>query len=372
MSTIFSTNFIFLIGTIVLSLQRSSNASFATTKVGYSGRGHVQYGSIVPSSTCRTSLTNRCVLNNHENTSRLTPSAFALRSKTEHNNEDFANTNYGGYKNIGENEDKMRDVSSFDVHAARIHLESVMASSISSKEYVGIDEKNHLLSTVVYNSLPPSMRLYKESDPNQFDDFQLPLPPVMTSMQRRRKETEIRLLKELKNGDSSVEQLWYLWYNERGPDAAAKLHRADRLVEQGQEGYEEAQILLFELIKEYGVHWPEPSNRLANLYHVKGNLKVSEAIWSVVLAVKPWHFGAQSGMHMVYTGLGDHEKANFWKDRLLPGLNTDRAMWVHTAVKAASEKLSEAENVLRHLFGDQDSHAIDSSSGKNTEAMDWQ
>jgi hypothetical protein len=281
-------------------------------------------------------------------------------------------------ENPGNEANEHEEDDSFDVEAARRRLEALVSSSINEREEFRAPQNQG-------QSSPPSLMSFKgerKSAPHtrseissifqwflpmndymQVDDFLPPHPP-MTSIERKRKEVEIELLTELQNGDQALTDLWDLWFYERGKDAADKLHYADELTGRGPQGWDEAEQILRELIDEHGVHWAEPVNRLATLYFIQGKLEQSETCCRTVLAVKPWHFGALSGLVMVYAGLHESESARDWAAKRLPtfapvGPNRRRDQWVKNAVHQARDKLSQAEHELHNLFGEQDEYATD-------------
>ena len=45
----------------------------------------------------------------------------------------------------------------------------------------------------------------------------LPPPPPLTSIERDRRMAKLKLLAQLEDGDEALEQLWSLWFAERGP-----------------------------------------------------------------------------------------------------------------------------------------------------------
>jgi hypothetical protein len=117
------------------------------------------------------------------------------------------------------------------------------------------------------------------------------------------------------------------------------------------------------LIEEYGVYWAEPVNRLATLCYMQGRMEEAETYCKQVLAVKPWHFGALSGMVMIYAGARDSQSARMWASRRIPtfapsGPNRRRAGWVQHAVREAMESLFSAESRVIEAFGEPDEHSL--------------
>ena len=181
-------------------------------------------------------------------------------------------------------------------------------------------------------------------------------PPPLTTIGRSRCEAEISSLSSLIDSDDALSDLWTLWFAERGPRASQELMMAEQFAMGGPKYWEKAEEKLRKLIDEHGVHWSEPVNRLATLLYQQGRLRESKELCEVVLAVKPWHFGALSGIVMVCAGLGDANAARMWADRRLPPLRPDgdtterRVEWVERTVREATKSLKRAEDMLQKEF----------------------
>lgn len=177
----------------------------------------------------------------------------------------------------------------------------------------------------------------------------IPQPPL-TAIARERRLKEISLLSSLTQSDEAVNELWALWIAEKGPAAATLLLRAEQLM--SVESYEEAETILWSLIRQYGVHWAEPVNRLATLKYMQGRLEESKTLCEVVLQTKPWHFGALSGIVLVCTAMNDATGARMWADRRLPPFlsnDSGRNVWINHALEDATKCLNEASKVGRNL-----------------------
>jgi hypothetical protein len=92
-------------------------------------------------------------------------------------------------------------------------------------------------------------------------------------------------------------------------------------------------------------------------------MEEAETYCKQVLAVKPWHFGALSGMVMIYAGARDSQSARMWASRRIPtfapsGPNRRRAGWVQHAVREAMESLFSAESRVIEAFGEPDEHSL--------------
>lgn len=212
-------------------------------------------------------------------------------------------------------------------------------------------------------------------------DVSLPRAPPLTSIDRERREAEIQMLRQLEYGDESLADLWTLWFQERGSAAGARLLLAEELTAQGPNKWDEAEDVLRGLVDEYGVYWVEPVNRLATLLYMQGRMLESETLCKMVLAIKPWHFGALSGIVMIYAGEHDAQSARQWASRRLPtfapsGPNRRRAGWVQKAVRDAMESLLSAEKRVVDSFGAPDDHTRQRNNKNNRNEMDdegdWQ
>jgi len=181
----------------------------------------------------------------------------------------------------------------------------------------------------------------------------------LTEIQCVQRVAEIKILGKLIKGDEYLSDLWELWFQERGPDAAITLYKADRLINEGPSSWKRAEIILRSLIEKHSVSWAEPLNRLATLAYLQGKMDESEALCKMVLAVKPWHFGALSGIVLVYVGMNDSQSAFSWANRRLPSFipnspNVSRIAWVRDALKEAKQTLLNTEEHAQLSFGDHD------------------
>jgi hypothetical protein len=268
-----------------------------------------------------------------------------------------------------QSENRDNDGDSFDIEAARRKLESIVGESdVGGRIY---DEPKSTLSKSARSFQALFLSLEERS---------VPEAPPLTSIERERREAEIKMLLHLGHGDASLADLWTLWFQERGSKAAARLVQAEQLAN-NPSTWEEGEIALRVLIDSYGVHWVEPLNRLATLYYMQGKLKESEALCKAVLTVKPWHFGALSGIVMVYAGLHDVDEARQWAAHRLPsfaptGSNRRREQWVQKAVREAQDSLLAAERRLQDSFGKRDHDIIDGTNNNYYNELDnkdyWQ
>jgi hypothetical protein len=244
----------------------------------------------------------------------------------------------------------------FDVEAARRQLESLVGSGAPAeqpqqRQFEEVPRRPMFASISIESTLllpePPKL------------DVSLPARSPLTTIERERRSAEILLLAHLNDGDEALSDIWNLWFSERGPKAAALLRKADNLVGEGPQGWKEAEEILRDLIEEHGVHFSEPVKCLALLCYLQGRMEEALSLNQMVLAVKPWHFGALSHIVMIYAALGDSVSAGRWAAFRLPtfpplGSNRRRTRWVERAVVDATIVLHEGEKNLAETFGESD------------------
>jgi hypothetical protein len=261
-----------------------------------------------------------------------------------------------------------------DVEAMRQRLESLHGGDGNTRREMDFR------GTTQAPQVPTANRYSLLSHNSPVNDVTLPAANPLTSIDRERRQAEIQMLRQLEYSDESLSDLWTLWFQERGPGAAARLLEAEELTGQGPASWDQAEKVLRSLIEEHGVYWAEPVNRLATLFYMQGKMDESETLCKIVLAVKPWHFGALSGIVMVYAGVHDTQSARQWAARRLPtiapsGPNRRRAGWVQHAMRDAMESLSAAEMRVMEGFGKPDEHVRRSNKVVNDHDEgddDWQ
>jgi hypothetical protein len=144
-------------------------------------------------------------------------------------------------------------------------------------------------------------------------------PAMLTSLERKRRVLEIELLQNLMHDDETVHQLWLLWFTERGNQGNATKQLYDATTYSNDPNtWDKAEAILRDLILHHGIYWVEPMNRLATLYYLQGKYQQSIDLCKVVLHVKPWHFGALSGMVGLYIQTNDLQQAKVWSEKRLP------------------------------------------------------
>lgn len=258
------------------------------------------------------------------------------------------------------------DEGYFDLEEARERLEALVGDELESQQQMQTVERPTVRSPT-----------YTQSAELPALDVILPPAPPMTTIERERREVEIQLLETLREGDDKISDLWTLWFGERGSDAAQKLAQAEEYTNEGPAKWKEAEDILQELIQEHGIYFVEPVNRLATLYYMQGHLDQAETLCKIVLAVKPWHFGALSGIVMIYAAQADSDKARLWAPSRLPtfaptGANRRRISWAEKAVESAKESLANAEQRVQDLFGKPDDYTMEVDNSCDHDHDDWQ
>jgi tetratricopeptide (TPR) repeat protein len=267
----------------------------------------------------------------------------------------------------------------FDVEAARRELEALVGGGGGGSVSGDLPPQHQQQSKQQLPEIPSSSSLL--SGPSTLPatpllDVTMPPQLPLTTIQRERRLAEIEHISQLVNGDESLTDIWNLWFSERGPKAEALLQKADDLISEGPAGFRQSEEILRGLIGEYGVFFVEPVNRLATLYYLQGRLEEALPLNKIVLSVKPWHFGALSGIVMVYAGLGDAERARQWAAFRLPSSAQTRRrhQWVERAVLDIQGALNQAEKRNVDGFGKPDCH-IQINSFQDDAASDddaWQ
>ena len=160
------------------------------------------------------------------------------------------------------------------------------------------------------------------------------------AMRERLLLAERALVASLADGDRAVPALWAHWFGEEGEVARESIQDANEVLDDPA-GAGEASSLL-QLIDEFP-EWAEPINRLATLRYLQGRFDESVALCERVLALKPWHFGALSGIIMCHTELRAFDEAKRWSELAMPPIQStaQRAQWVQRALAAIDSRLAK-------------------------------
>lgn len=255
------------------------------------------------------------------------------------------------------------DEVNFNVEVARERLESLMGGSIPPNQH----HHHHVASSSSSSSTdssssdprPPPLSLQSVLRNSPSSSTITPPPFFYSARAQESRRTEIELLRSLSDSDQSLSDVWSHWFAERGPGPAHELLQAEELSNQGET--EQAERVLRRLIQRNSIYWAEPINRLATLLYRQGRLEESRACCEIVLAVKPWHFGALSGIVLVCAGMKDYVNARIWADRRLPPMgegdddlesNERRTDWVNRAVECATLTLTNPDAFVTGISED--------------------
>jgi tetratricopeptide (TPR) repeat protein len=119
------------------------------------------------------------------------------------------------------------------------------------------------------------------------------------------------LLADLKNPEAAVrdratQELWRIWFYQKGAYGLELLERSQLLMETGQ--VREAEAVLNEIIADQP-DFAEAWNRRAVFYYVQGQYRQALADCQQVVALMPAHFGALHGMGLCHAALGEYTAA---------------------------------------------------------------
>lgn len=270
------------------------------------------------------------------------------------------------------------DAASFDLERTRQRLENlILNTGDETQDFNSGGNAENCDGETNSNTSPPFSFAKILADFGNGADFSMssfPPSPPLSSTERDRRLSEIRLLEYLVEGDDAVSALWNHWYSERGSRTKACLDQIGGLLT-NPEDWDECEGLLIELVDEHGIHFVEPVNLLATLYFLQGKLELSYKLCQIVLTQKPYHIGALSGIVQVALGLNDPIASRDWAHKRLPrpssgeGLqrleNPQRVEWVKNAVAKAKELLEQADRRTKEdFFGKPETYyGIDDNEG---------
>lgn len=119
------------------------------------------------------------------------------------------------------------------------------------------------------------------------------------------------LLEALKHPEEAVRQqatddLWRIWFQQKGAVGTQRLMKSQTLLEAGQ--IEAAEALLSEVIAEQP-DFAEAWNRRAVLYFTQKRYQNAIADCEKVIHLVPYHFGALHGLGLCHAALGNYVAA---------------------------------------------------------------
>jgi tetratricopeptide (TPR) repeat protein len=120
-----------------------------------------------------------------------------------------------------------------------------------------------------------------------------------------------RFLQDLKSPDEEIreqatEELWRIWYTQKGMTGFQVLQRAQVLLQAGEPT--EAEIVLTDLV-ETMPDFAEAWNRRAVLYYLCGEYRRAIGDCQTVIRLNPIHFGALHGLGLCYVAVGKYRDA---------------------------------------------------------------
>jgi tetratricopeptide (TPR) repeat protein len=119
------------------------------------------------------------------------------------------------------------------------------------------------------------------------------------------------LVEALKDPDEdrrsqATEELWQIWFEQKGEAGLQSLQRAQILLQAGEPN--QAEALLSQLILDLP-DFAEAWNRRAVLYFVRGQYRKAIADCQETIRRNPIHFGAFHGLGLSYASLGEYSNA---------------------------------------------------------------
>ena len=109
-------------------------------------------------------------------------------------------------------------------------------------------------------------------------------------------------------------EIWAIWYQNKDGQVNAWMNQGRVAMSIGD--FDEAEAVYTQVI-ERDPAFAEGWNRRATLYFLMGRYEDSIADVTETLALEPRHFGALSGMGLIYTALEDEKTALGWFEKAL-------------------------------------------------------
>jgi tetratricopeptide (TPR) repeat protein len=119
------------------------------------------------------------------------------------------------------------------------------------------------------------------------------------------------LLEDLKNPnelvrDRATQELWRIWFEQKGIMGLEVLRRAQILVDTGD--FSKAEEALSRLVKQQP-DFAEAWNRRAVLYYMQGQYRRAIGDCQMVIRLNPFHFGALHGLGLCHAALEEYREA---------------------------------------------------------------
>jgi tetratricopeptide (TPR) repeat protein len=112
----------------------------------------------------------------------------------------------------------------------------------------------------------------------------------------------LKTTKDPAEGQAITDQIWQIWYETDDPEVRALLAAGEQAM---QDGNPHDALVDFGLVIQAAPRFAEGWNRRATLNYLIGDYDASVQDIEQVLALEPRHFGALSGLGLIYVKLGD-------------------------------------------------------------------
>jgi tetratricopeptide (TPR) repeat protein len=125
-----------------------------------------------------------------------------------------------------------------------------------------------------------------------------------------------RLLQDIGQDEAAAleREIWNIWYHYESPPVALLMIQGSQAMNTGDfDEALEAYNRIIELAPDFAEGW----NKRATLYYLMGRYEDSIADVHATLELEPRHFGALSGMGLIYSELEDEETAVIWFEKAL-------------------------------------------------------
>ena len=133
-------------------------------------------------------------------------------------------------------------------------------------------------------------------------------------------------------------RIWTIWYQHDNEDIQAMLVAGDRLMNAGYHG---DALRVFNAVVDQQPGFAEAWNRRATLHYLMGNLAESISDIDKTLELEPRHFGALSGLGLVY----------LQQDNLLQAREAfEKLLIIHPNSLAGRQNLERVQEALRTQF----------------------
>ncbi|MGH6718623.1 MAG: tetratricopeptide repeat protein [Alphaproteobacteria bacterium] len=143
-----------------------------------------------------------------------------------------------------------------------------------------------------------------------------PAPAVADQSDTRLDALFDRLHQDIAQDEAAAleREIWTIWYHYDSPPIALLMIQGSQAMSTGD--FDDA-LRAFTRVIELAPDFAEGWNRRATLYYLMGRYDDSIADVHATLKLEPRHFGALSGMGLIYAELEDEETAVVWFEKAL-------------------------------------------------------